>query len=127
MAQITIKIPDQLMSRLAQQSSSIQDIVIKALENYINGEQATGNREQELLTPRGGERERTNKLLPIARSLFPLQKGVETESQEITKTLTWELCGSLEVSEPDSKYIIGKDSQGQVITNYAENVDQVIY
>jgi hypothetical protein len=86
MAQITIKIPDQLMSRLAQQSSSIQDIVIKALENYI-----------------------------------------EAESQEITKTLTWELCGSLEVSEPDSKYIIGKDSQGQVITNYAENVDQVIY
>ena len=86
MAQITIKIPDKLMSRLAKQSSSIQDIVIKALENYI-----------------------------------------ETESQEITKTRTWELCGSLEVSEPDPKYIIGKDTQGQVITNYAENVDQVIY
>ena len=86
MTQIAIEISDELMSRLEQQSYPIQEIVIKALENYI-----------------------------------------ETESQDITKTLTWELCGSLEVSEPDPKYIIGKDSQGQVITNYAENVDRVLY
>ena len=86
MTQITIEIPDKLMSCLEQQSSPIQDIVIKALENYI-----------------------------------------ETESKDITKTRTWELCGSLEVSEPDPKYIIGKDTQGQVITNYAENVDRVLY
>jgi hypothetical protein len=52
---------------------------------------------------------------------------IETEYQEITKTPTWELCGSLEVSEPDPKYIIGQDNQGQAITNYAENVDRVLY
>lgn len=86
MTRITIEIPDELMSCLEQQSSPIQDIVIKALENYI-----------------------------------------ETEPQELTKTRTWQLCGSLEVSEPDPKYIIGQDNQGQVITNYAENIDQVLY
>jgi hypothetical protein len=75
MTQTTIEIPDKLMSWLEQQSFSVQEIVIKALENYI-----------------------------------------ETESQDITKTRTWELCGSLEVSEPDPKYIIGKTPQGQVIT-----------
>lgn len=86
MTQITIEISDKLMSCLEQQSSPIQDIVIKALENYI-----------------------------------------ETKPQELTKTRTWQLCGSLEVSEPDPKYIIGKDNQSQVITNYAENVDQYLY
>lgn len=86
MSQIVIEIPDELISRLKQQSSPIQEIVIKALETYI-----------------------------------------KTELQEITKTRTWELCGSLEVSEPESKYIIGKDNQNQVITNYAENVDKVLY
>lgn len=86
MTQITIEIPDQLMSRLKRQSSPVQEIIIKALESYI-----------------------------------------ETESQELTKTRTWKLCGSLEVSQPDSKYIMGKNNQGQVITNYAENVDQVLY
>lgn len=86
MTQITIEIPDELMSRLEQQNSPVQEIVIKALENYI-----------------------------------------ETESISITKTRTWKLCGSLEVNEPDPKYIIGKDNQDRVITNYAENIDNVLY
>ena len=86
MTQITIEITDELMCHLEKQNSPVQEIIIKALENYM-----------------------------------------KTESLEITKTLTWELCGSLEVSEPESKYIIGKDNQGQVITNYAANVDQVLY
>ena len=86
MTQIAIEIPDELMSRLKKQSSPVQEIIIKALENYM-----------------------------------------EVESQGITKTRTWELCGSLEVSEPDSKYIIGKDNQDRVITNYAEKVDEVLY
>ena len=86
MTRITIEIPDELMFRLKQESSPVQEIVIKAIENYI-----------------------------------------ETELQEITKTRTWKLCGSLEVSEPDPKYIISKDNHDQVITNYAENVAQVLY
>lgn len=86
MTQITIEIPDKLMIYLEQKSYPIQEIVIKALEIYI-----------------------------------------ETKSPEITKTRTWELCGSLKVSNPDSKYIIGKNNQGQVITNYAENDEQVLY
>jgi hypothetical protein len=86
MAKITLEISDELMSRLEQRSSSLQEIVTKALETYL-----------------------------------------ETESLEITQTLTWQLCGSLEISELDPQYILGKDNQGRVITNYAENIDQVLY
>ena len=45
----------------------------------------------------------------------------------ITKTRTWKLCGTLEVSEPEPEYICGRDEQGQVITDYAEHVDDVLY
>jgi len=88
MTQILIEIPDELISRLQEQKSSVQEIVIKALENYVQAE------------------------LP-----------------DITKTRTWELCGSLEIvqPEPKPKYIIGQDNRGQVVTNYAENIDEIIY
>jgi hypothetical protein len=86
MTQIMIDIPDELISCLRQQNSSVQEVVIKALENYV-----------------------------------------QTELSDITKTRTWELCGSLEIAEPDSNYIIKDDNQGKIVTNYAENVDEILY
>ncbi|CCI12087.1 conserved hypothetical protein [Microcystis aeruginosa PCC 9806] len=86
MTQILIEIPDELISRLQEQKSSVQEIVIKALENYV-----------------------------------------QAELLDITKTRTWELCGSLEIVQPEPKYIIGQDNRGQVVTNYAENIDEIIY
>jgi hypothetical protein len=86
MTQILIEIPDELISRLQEQKSSVQEIVIKALENYVQAE------------------------LP-----------------DITKTRTWELCGSLEIVQPEPKSLIGQDNRGQVVTNYAENIDEIIY
>ena len=44
----------------------------------------------------------------------------------ITQTRTWQLCGTLEVSEPEPEYVSGKDEQGQIITNYAEHVNEVL-
>jgi len=35
MTQILLEIPDELISRLQEQKSSVQEIVIKALENYL--------------------------------------------------------------------------------------------
>lgn len=81
-----IEIPDELLSLLEEESYSVQEIIVKALKNYV-----------------------------------------KSEVPDITKTRTWELCGSLEIVEPDSKYIIGQDAQGKTITNYAENVDDVLY
>ena len=86
MTQILLEIPDELISRLQEQKSSVQEIVIKALENYI-----------------------------------------QTKLPDITKTRTWELCGSLEIAQPEPKYIIGQDNHGQVVTNYAENIDETLY
>jgi hypothetical protein len=39
---------------------------------------------------------------------------------------TWELCGSLEISQPEAQYIVGQNEQGQAVTNYAEHVDEVL-
>ena len=86
MTKLTIEIPDELMSRLENQGYAVQDIVVKALERYV-----------------------------------------EAKPSNITQTRTWKMCGTLEVSEPDPKYIVGRDKQGQVITNYAEKVDDVVY
>ena len=45
----------------------------------------------------------------------------------LIKTETWDLVGTLTVSEPDSKYVIGVDEAGEPITNYAEHVDDILY
>lgn len=42
---------------------------------------------------------------------------------DLTKTSTWQLCGMLEIGEPDPEYLIGRDDEGRPITNYAEHVD----
>lgn len=39
---------------------------------------------------------------------------------------TWELCGSLEISDPETQYMVGRNEQGQAVTNYAEHVDEVL-
>jgi hypothetical protein len=46
---------------------------------------------------------------------------------DITQTRTWALCGTLEIAEPDTEYIVGHDEEGRIITNYAENVDDMLY
>ncbi len=35
MTKLTIEIPDELMSRLENQGYAVQDIVVKALERYV--------------------------------------------------------------------------------------------
>ncbi len=88
MTRLSIEIPDELMSQLENSGYPVQEIVLKALERYIQAEDT---------------------------------------AIDITKTKTWELCGAFEVAEPASKYVTGEDEQNQVITNYAENVDDVLY
>lgn len=46
---------------------------------------------------------------------------------DLTQTHTWELCGALQVSSPSAEYIIGQDTQGELVTNYAENIDEILY
>lgn len=74
------------MARLESTGQPVQDVVLKALEQYI-----------------------------------------EAEGFSLTKTQTWQLCGSLQIKDPAASYIIGKDNQGQSVTNYAEHIDEVLY
>ena len=75
-----------------------------------------------------------SKLKSIGRPLQDIVLEVlarHVQAQEgvfaITQTRTWQLCGTLEVSEPEPEYVSGQDEQGQVITNYTEHVDDVLY
>lgn len=58
-----------------------------------------------------------------------LERYVHAEDAafEITQTRTWQLWGTFEVSEPAPEFIVGRNEQGQIITNYAEKVDDVLY
>jgi metal-responsive CopG/Arc/MetJ family transcriptional regulator len=46
---------------------------------------------------------------------------------DLTRTRTWELCGTFTVAEPEPEYLVGLDETGPPITNYAEHVDAVLY
>jgi len=85
MNKVTLEIPDQLMNQLQNQSDSLQNILLKALEAYLAKEQSN-----------------------------------------LIKTKTWELCGSLEIPNPDPEFII-KDQEAELSTNYAEHIDDVLY
>jgi metal-responsive CopG/Arc/MetJ family transcriptional regulator len=50
-----------------------------------------------------------------------------TQQFDLTQTRTWELCGSLAVSEPEPEYLVDSDEAEAPVTNYAERVDDVLY
>ena len=88
MTTVTIEIPAPLMSQLERTGYPLQDIVLKALERYVESEDTAFN---------------------------------------ITQTRTWQLSGTFQVAEPEAEYIVGKDEQGKIITNYGEKVDDILY
>jgi len=55
-----------------------------------------------------------------------LEEYLRKEESNITKTKTWKLCGSLEIANPESEYMIN-DKNGEIVTNYAENIDKTLY
>jgi len=89
MTRLTIEIPDELMSQLEHKGYPLQEIVVKALERYVEAK--------------------------------------EEDDFDITQSRTWELCGAFKVTNPDPEYIVGRSEDGEIITNYAENVDRIIY
>jgi len=86
MTTLSIEIPDELISQLELTGYSVQDLVVRAIERYV-----------------------------------------QVDLPTITESRTWQLCGSLTVSDPALEYIVGEDQQGKTITNYAEKVDDVLY
>jgi len=63
----------------------------------------------------------------VVRQALDRFAEAEEASFDIRQTRTWQLCGALEVSEPDPEYVVGCDEQGREITNYAENADALLY
>jgi hypothetical protein len=54
-------------------------------------------------------------------------KEVPEQNHDITKTKTWAAIGLYQISNPDSQYIVSTDSSQELITNYAEHVDETLY
>jgi hypothetical protein len=63
----------------------------------------------------------------FARQVLERHAESEEMNYDITRTRTWQLCGTLEVAEPDREYVTGRDEQGNAGTNYAEHVDDLLY
>jgi len=55
----------------------------------------------------------------VAQQALERYAEAETTAFDIIQTQTWQLCGALEVAEPDPEYIVKHDEQGHVVTNYA--------
>jgi len=85
MNHVTVDIPENLMKQLQNKSDSIQNILIKALEDYLS-----------------------------------------REASDITKTETWELCGSLEIPNPEPEFIASQ-TETECYTNYSEQSDRSLY
>jgi hypothetical protein len=63
----------------------------------------------------------------VVRQALERYTEAEGVAFDITQTRTWQLCGTLEVAEPDPEYVVRHDEQGAVVTDYAERVDDLLY
>ncbi|MEM9539706.1 MAG: hypothetical protein AAGA60_09355 [Cyanobacteria bacterium P01_E01_bin.42] len=59
--------------------------------------------------------------------LAALKDYLTKEKFDLTQTKTWDLCGKYTVENPESEDIVGTDKEGNIITNYSENVDKILY
>ena len=61
----------------------------------------------------------------------PHQRRLENRKPEsdfdLMQTRTWELCGAFEVTNPREEDIVERKKTGEIVINYAENVDDIIY
>lgn len=58
--------------------------------------------------------------------LKALEDYLAKESKDITKTKTWQLCGSLEIPNPEPEFIVSQQNL-ELSTNYSEKIDQILY
>ena len=58
--------------------------------------------------------------------LKALEEYLAKEQLNLLKTKTWELCGSLEIPNPEPEFTI-KVQDSELSTNYAEHIDEVLY
>lgn len=56
-----------------------------------------------------------------------IEQYLHNQSVPITQTRTWKLMGTLEIADPDPAFVVAQDEQGRPITNYAEQIDDVLY
>lgn len=57
-----------------------------------------------------------------------VKNGETTDNDfDLMQTRTWELCGAFEVTNPSEEDIVERKETGEIVTNYAENVDKILY
>jgi hypothetical protein len=63
--------------------------------------------------------------LVMLRALEQYVHAIEQEFS-LTQTQTWQLSGSFKVLQPEEEWI-EQDERGEIVTNYAEHVDNILY
>ena len=59
--------------------------------------------------------------------LAALEDYLTKDKFDITQTTTWELCGKYTAKNPAPEYSVGTNEQENPMTNYAENIDKILY
>jgi len=59
--------------------------------------------------------------------LWVIEQYFRNQTVPITQTPTWTLMGTLKIADPDPAFVVAQDEQGRPITNYAEQIDDVLY
>lgn len=76
--------------------------------------------------------DQANEVLDFAE--FLQQKAIKKsqppeieQTYDITKTKTWSAIGKYQIPNPDPQYIVSPSDSPEIITNYAEHVDDTLY
>lgn len=57
-----------------------------------------------------------------------VKNGKTTDSDfDLFQSPLWELCGAFEVTNPPEEDIVERKETGEIVTNYAERVDEILY
>jgi Protein of unknown function (DUF2281) len=63
----------------------------------------------------------------LQQKIIKKNQSLGTEqTYNITKTKTWSAIGKYQIPNPDPQYIVSSSDNPEIITNYAEHVDDIL-
>ena len=65
-------------------------------------------------------------LTQLQQQISPPSLSERKQHYDITKTKTWSTIGKYQIPNPDPQYIVSDRGSQELITNYAESVDDIL-
>lgn len=74
------------------------------------------------ISPQTSQINHQSDILPTENATLPELK----QNYDITKTTTWSAIGKYQIPNPDPQYIVSTSDRQELITNYAEHIDDIL-